>query len=261
MIQYATSGPRAYGDKPMPPHTRFAWEIFAVVEGRCGLWLENAQIYRERTLWLFPPTCAHGWIAEPHTTCHICVVHLPTVPDLLRLVAEERGYIEITLTADGHQRIQDLVAYASAISVTDPLAGLRCDALLANLGLFIAESLPPKIQRRYTPSPAPARLVDHAIAWMAGNLVRQPGVAEVAAAVGCSVAHLRRTFMNVRGEPPHAVLSAIRLRRAEELMRDRSLTLDQVARLSGFLNGMSLSRSFHRATGQPPSRASGRRHR
>lgn len=259
MIRYAASGSRAYGDQPMPPHTRYSWEIQAVVEGRCALWLERERVWRERTLWLFPPDCLHGWIAERGTTCRICVVHVPTVPDLLRLAVAERGHLEVSLDDEGIRRVEQLVASATAIAASDPLAGLRCDALLADLGLFIAEHLPAKVQRRFTPPAPPARLVDDAIAWMAGNLARQPGVAAVAAAVGCSTPHLRRMFLRVRGEPPHAVLAALRLQRAEELMRDRDLTLAEVARLSGFLNGMSLSRSFRSARGQPPSRASGRR--
>lgn len=259
MIRYASSGIRTYGDQPMPPHTRYSWEIQAVVDGRCALWLERERMWRERTLWLFPPDFLHGWIAERGSECRICVVHIPTVPDLLRLAVADRGYLEVPLDDDGVQRVERFAASAAAISPADPLAGLRSEALLADLGLFIAEHLPAKIQRRFTPPAPPARLVDDAIAWMAGNLARQPGVADVAAAVGCSVAHLRRLFLRVRGEPPHAVLAALRLRRAEELMRDRSLTLAEVARLSGFLNGMSLSRSFRNARGQPPSRASGRR--
>lgn len=259
MIRYADRGERDYGNHPWPPHTRHSWEFFAIVDGRCALWLPSQQLWRTATLWLFAPDCQHGWTAKPDQTCRICVVHVPTVPDLLRLLAAKTGYLEIALTADDIVQVDALTAQAQQIAIGDPLAGVRGDAITANLSLFMAERLAPTIPLRLTPSRTPERHVDDAIAWLSRHLAQRPTIAEAAAIVGCSPTHLRRLFLQVRQQTPLAVLSELRLRRVEELLGDRTQTLEAIAQQAGFADGSTLSRAYRQARGQPPTRLAGRR--
>lgn len=259
MIRYASAGPRSYGERPWPPHTRHSWEFQAVVEGRCALWLPERRIVRERTLWLSAPDCNHGWIAAPGSTCRVCVLQFPDVPDLLRVLVGPRGWVEVALDDAALARVEALAAQAVALKPADPLSGIHGDAILAALSLLVAERLPPALVRRFEPPADPVRLVADALAWYAANLQARPGVAEVARAMQVSPSHLRRLFQQVRRESPHAALAQISLRRAEELMRDRSLTLAEVARMSGFATGSALSHAYREARGIPPGRSSGRR--
>ncbi len=259
MIRYASIGPRSYGERPWHPHTRYSWEFQAVLDGVCAFWLPARKIRRERTLWLSAPGCVHGWTAEPGSECRICVFQFPDVPDLLRVLVGERGHVEVPLDAAAVRRLEELAARACAIVPADPLSGIRSDAVLADLSLLVAERLPADMASRFVPPADPARLVGDAMAWYAGNLTAGPGVAEVARAMGVSPAHLRRLFMRVRGASPQAAFAEVRLRRAEDLMRDRSLTLDEVAKRSGYASGTGLSHAYHAARGIPPGRVSGRR--
>lgn len=259
MLRYAAIGQRSYGEQPWHPHTRHSWEFQAVLDGRCAFWLPGRRIWRERTLWLSAPDCCHGWCAEAGSAARICVFHVPEVPDLLRRQAGRSGFIEVALDAAAIGRLEALAAEALAIAAGDALAGIRADRILADLALLVAERLPPATLRPLALPADPARLVADAQAWYAAHLDRRPGVAEVAAAIGISVAHLRRLFQRVRRTTPQAALGEIRLRRADELMRDRSLTLGDVAALSGFASRTSLAHAYHAARGLPPGRASGRR--
>ncbi|MBN8525665.1 MAG: helix-turn-helix transcriptional regulator [Planctomycetes bacterium] len=259
MLRYASVGERSYGEKPWHPHTRYSWEFQAVLEGECALWLPARKERRSRTLWLAAPECVHGWAAEAGTTCRVCVFHFPDVPDLLRVLVGERGHAEVALDEAAGDRLEVLAQRAVALLPSDPLSGIRSDAILAELSLLVAERLPVEQVRRFTAPSDPARLVADAMAWYAGNLAARPGVAEMAQAMRVSTAHLRRLFVSVRGAPPLAAMGEIRLRRAEDLMRDRTLTLDEVARRSGYADASSLSHAYHAARGVPPGRVAGRR--
>lgn len=259
MIRYASHGERAYGDRSMAPHTRLGWEFQAVVSGRLALWLPGQQIWRTATLWLFPPECSHGWTAVPGTTCRICVIQIPTVPDLLRLLVAEHGYLEIPLTPEDIATVVQLTDEAAAIPFGDPLGGVRGDVIAARFSLLLAERLAEHLPKRLTPRTTPEKQVEDAIVWLSQHLPERPTITEAAAVVGCSPAHLRRLFTQVRRQSPNEVLSELRLRRVEELLGDRTLTLEQIAQLTGFADGSTLSRAYRAARGQPPTRLSGRR--
>jgi AraC-like DNA-binding protein len=259
MIRYAAQGERSYGEHPWAPHTRHSWEFQAVVAGRCALWLPGRQLWRTATLWLFPPECSHGWTAAPGSTCRVCVVQVAVVPDLLRLLAAEHSYLEIPLSPADITLIEELTAEAVAIPAGDPLAGIRGDVVTARLSLLVAERLAKDLPQRLKPGGTPERVVADAIAWLSLHLPERPTIAEAAAVVGCSPAHLRRLFTQVRRQSPNEVLSELRLRRVEELLGDRSLTLEQIAQQTGFSDGSTLSRAYRAARGQPPTRLSGRR--
>jgi AraC family transcriptional regulator len=259
VLRYVSAGSRRYGEQPWHPHTRHSWEFQAVVEGRCAFWLPARRIVRERTLWLSAPECCHGWTAAPDSTCRICVLQFSDVPDLLRVLAGRQGFLEVPLDTPAIARLEVLAAQAAAIGRNDPLAGIRSDLILAELSLLVAGRLPAAQLGRFVAPADPERQVGDALAWFAANLASRPGVAEVARAMRISPAHLRRLFLRVRGTSPQAALAELRLRRADELMRDRALTLAEVARQSGFASGTALSHAYHAARGIPPGRSSGRR--
>jgi AraC-like DNA-binding protein len=259
MLRYAILGPRTYGEQPMEPHTRSSWEFQAVLDGRLGLWLPGRTVWRERTLWLFPPACSHGWRGRAGAACRVAVLHVAAVGDLLQVLAREDGYLEVALDDPARQRVEQLAAAAAGLEPGAPLSGVRGDAIAAELALLLAERLPAARLERYRPTPGAAQQVAAAVAWYAANLDLQPGVAAVAQALGVSEPHLRRLFQRVRGCSPRTVFAQMRIQRAEQRIGDRSLTLDEVARSAGFADATTLSRSFRRARGLPPGRAAGRR--
>jgi AraC-like DNA-binding protein len=79
----------------------------------------------------------------------------------------------------------------------------------------------------------------------------------VAGMVGMSPSHLSRMFKRRSGKSIHRTLIDIRLRRARELLTDDSLSIKEVATLTGWSNQLYFSSVFRRNVGVAPSRARG----
>ena len=99
---------------------------------------------------------------------------------------------------------------------------------------------------------AAERLVRRAEALLAERLAAPVTIADIAREVGVSPSSLRAYFARLRDRSPLETLQALRLRRALALIQDSSLTLEAVARLSGYHSSSHLSRHIKRATNQRP---------
>ena len=88
-------------------------------------------------------------------------------------------------------------------------------------------------------------------------------LSDAAAACGCSDAHFRRVFRRVFGQTPQEYLTALRIRRAKELLGSGELTVTQAAAASGYGDVYYFCRVFKRQTGRTPGSvaAAGRRER
>jgi AraC-like DNA-binding protein len=80
-------------------------------------------------------------------------------------------------------------------------------------------------------------------------------VGEVARMVGLSTSHLARLFKRRTGRSLHQTLIAIRLRRAQELLRDPELSIKEVAALTGWSNQLYFSSAFRACHGVAPTQA------
>ena len=76
-------------------------------------------------------------------------------------------------------------------------------------------------------------------------------VADLAAAAGVSEGHFIRQFHRHVGVPPYAYLTARRVVRAAQLLRD-GVAPSEVAHLTGFADQPHFTRRFRRAFGMPP---------
>lgn len=75
----------------------------------------------------------------------------------------------------------------------------------------------------------------------------------------CSQIHLSpyyfvRMFKEKTGKTPHEFLLGIRIDKAEQMLRKGDYSMEEVARLSGFVNTAHFSNYFKRVKGMPPSR-------
>jgi len=76
----------------------------------------------------------------------------------------------------------------------------------------------------------------------------------VAGEVGCSPAHLVRVFREAGGTTFKTLLTRLRLERACWLLQDHSLSIKEIAQLTGWSNQLYFSTVFHQHNGVPPSR-------
>lgn len=77
-------------------------------------------------------------------------------------------------------------------------------------------------------------------------------VEEAARVAGVSGTGLVRMFHKHLGVSPGRFLLTLRLKKARQLLSETSLTLDDIARQTGYGSGMALSLAFKRETGQLP---------
>jgi AraC-like DNA-binding protein len=96
------------------------------------------------------------------------------------------------------------------------------------------------------------RMVRSAEACMAQRFNGRCTIAGVARSVGVAPSVLRAHFVRLRGQRPIDYLHGLRLQHATGLLRDSSLTLEAVAKYSGFHSASHLSRHVKRATGKSP---------
>ncbi|WP_199262747.1 helix-turn-helix domain-containing protein [Paracoccus binzhouensis] len=85
------------------------------------------------------------------------------------------------------------------------------------------------------------------------NLGRYVSVAEMARAAGLSESRFSHCFKQSQGETPQRWQSRLRLRAAQDMMRDPARALADIAYATGFADQAHLSRVFRAANGMPPS--------
>jgi len=79
-----------------------------------------------------------------------------------------------------------------------------------------------------------------------------PSIRALAGELGMGYSSLREQFSKRRGYSPKTFLKTVRVRRALELIGSSSLTLEEVASVSGFDSASHLWRDIKQATGQTP---------
>jgi AraC-like DNA-binding protein len=88
--------------------------------------------------------------------------------------------------------------------------------------------------------------------WLRDRHRFRPGIEELAAAAGCSMAALRQSCRDCTGGSIRAALAHLRLTEAQALLAGGDLTVGAVARRLGYRRTQELSRAYARRFGVPP---------
>lgn len=108
----------------------------------------------------------------------------------------------------------------------------------------------------------PVAILRRAKAFLHDEMNRNPGVAELSAAVGMNHHHFSRMFKRSTGLAPYQYQSNIRLERAKQLLAEGRSPIIDVAYETGYSNPSQFSTFFRKRTGVSPSdfrrRAGGR---
>jgi AraC-like DNA-binding protein len=89
---------------------------------------------------------------------------------------------------------------------------------------------------------------------MSQLMVERGTVEKVAKACALSRSHFSRAFKNSTGLSPHDWLRREKLSKAEQLLKDRRLTINQIALECGFADQSYFTRLFRRVKGVSPRR-------
>jgi len=173
-----------------------------------------------------------------------------------------RGHKALTLTAAAGLRPEQRVYEASdAQEAWLMLKNMRTDARTLRLNKLAALGSLLRFLSLIAPSNdpnAPVSLArqycDRAIWFLEGRYDRDVSIQETADFAGLSRSHLYRVMMEECGMSPKEMLLRIRMRHAEKILTDTSLTLDEVATRVGLRTGAQLGVCFRNIYGVPPGK-------
>jgi AraC family transcriptional regulator len=97
------------------------------------------------------------------------------------------------------------------------------------------------------------RRIARAIALIAADPARNPGLEELAAAAAFSPFHFHRVYREITGETPAETLARERLSRAAALLVRDALPVAVVAKRCGYGSAAAFTRAFRAAYGTPPA--------
>jgi AraC family transcriptional regulator len=142
-----------------------------------------------------------------------------------------------------------IAAMMQDVETRYPAGPLTGDALLVAL----LRHLNGREQASRPPRPgALGRRLDAVRDYIEANLAKPLRLTDVAALAGVGVRRFGAIFAAETGWSPHRYVLFRRVERAKELMRDRTLSLAQIARAVGFSDPAQFSRVFRQYTGEAP---------
>lgn len=143
-----------------------------------------------------------------------------------------------------------LLALLEEARIPSPVNTLAADhAVAALLQYLFAHGMAEQPVRGVSlPSPKLRRVLDFA----AAHLDKPLSLQALSQLVGMDVYRFVRAFKQTTGTSPHRYLLQLRVARAKELLRERSLSIAQIALLTGFATQSHFSVTFRRIAGMTP---------
>ncbi len=251
-----TEGP-AYKEKPanyvLSGHRHPSFEIFYIDRG-------TVQVLQERTgclgqtgqLFLLFPDQKHVFWAANRIAPNIVNIHFLLPPRQRGYAGLERfRFGPVPTTAYMRDRIgRMLTAWRQDTARSRSLAAVH----LAELLLMLADSpdTPAVRPNRRITENSQAHLAELTRRFIAAHLAEPLTVAEIATALSMGESTLRHAFKQATGSTITCFLSAQRIQRAKELLRESSLNITQIAPQAGYRTIYAFSRAFRRCTGMSP---------
>ncbi|WP_026404685.1 helix-turn-helix transcriptional regulator [Actinomadura rifamycini] len=240
------------GHRHYAPHVHDEYAIGVTVDGVETMRYRGENVYSGAgTLVVIEPGEAHtGGPARPEGFAYLA---LYPAAELLRAVAPgaaephfREPIIDDPAVADALRR-----AHRALRAGDDPLEAET--RLLEMFGALVRRHAIPRTggPAAGRPGPGAARIARSVAERLAGELIRPPPLAEVAADLGLSRYQALRAFRDVMGMPPYAWLAQHRVSRARALLDAGHRPADAAA-LVGFADQAHLTRWFRRVLGVTP---------
>ena len=131
-----------------------------------------------------------------------------------------------------------------------PAGPLVVDALVTALVAGLAASTPPPVAHTRLARARVQRVLD----LIEAEMHRPLGLDELAAQADIGVRRFCAAFRDAIGTSPHQYLLERRVERAKRLLRERALSLAEIAAAVGFSDQSQLTRNFSRIAGLSPGR-------
>lgn len=253
MLYYAGTGGRDYFRRPVPCRQRAHWEFQAVLSGKIAMTgPAGSASLRSAHLWISAPGHAHGWAGSSARPAQVLVFHFLTIPEILARRIPECGCIELALSKKQVARLRELSCFDWWRMSPEIL--LRSEHVLMELSLLALDFLEVAEADASHDEGIPALRVRQALDWFAARMASNPGLGEVAHAVGCSASQLRKHFYAIMRRAPKAVFDQLRFQRALQLLAAPEAKLSWIGETCGFGEPSVFSRAFKAKLGVSPAR-------
>ena len=252
MVRYLASGYRDFELHPVPVDERFNWEIYVVTEGQMApVFPDRPEMpLQSKYVWVIPPGLLYGW-RSGSTPPKRYVIHLTSVPSVLKQVADERGYFGRDINDVEIEHFDKIYARLEKHAMTfAPLSELKVERAAIDLALLLLSGV--KLASKVPLDRIDEQRIESVMVWYREHMSESPTIDAAASAINLSAGHLRRTFHRVRKCSPHDAFIALRLERAKELLSSTSQDLLQIARQCGFGGDSDFCRVFSKYYGISP---------
>lgn len=226
-------------------HRHSFYQLMFTERGALRMNVEGRRVAVGPASWaILPPGSAHVFWSDLPTSCLVADVAAPAMeldgaaPRLEPLLLRP---LDARLSALASLLRSELRAGGEAEPlVREALAGY------VRAAVHLAIAPPSAVQ-------APARsTAARARDFVEAHALEPISLAEIAAAVGTSVGHLQRSFKAAYGLSIVEQIQLLRVRRAQQLLREGELSVEAVAAAVGFSSASYFSRLFTRIVGASP---------
>lgn len=236
-----------------PPHFHETYVVCVDERGAHASWYRGAnRIVPERALTLVPPGEVHTGQRVPGQVWHYRAVY-PSI-ELMKQVALDAGVraSEVALSCGLSVDDPELTeAFLAAHRVCEAAPdSLRAESILTEVLVTLLRRHADGLRRRPEQS-TPAHLVEVIRDHLQAHLTGRVTLRDLARATGLTQYAVLRGFRRATGIPPHRYLTQLRVRRAQELLREGQSPV-MVAQLVGFADQSHLNRHFRRLVGVTP---------
>ena len=240
-------------------HKQSAIELVYCIEGSFDI-IINKKTYHMNAgdLAFIPPMTSHKIpksSPRPENRCVIIIAGAPLLEESFKLLAEKKFPTPVfNLNTPKHEKLRELLTetyhYKQIINEASPLIVKGniykifgyitenfafCDTLSSN---DIMNTIK----------------IENALDYMYSNYSEKITIEEVAKLCGYSKTNFCRIFKNVTGNTFHNILNEHRIKMAQFLLSDNSLSIEEIAHKTGFHDSKSFWRVFKQVAGTTPNR-------
>lgn len=253
------------GELSYPPHWHNAIELVYTLEGMGGVNVDGMDFLLEKGEILIIPAGAihdvHTWTGKSkrafiqfNLSMHYS---MRDICDLTPFLTQPK---KISPEADGgfHQAVErQIVEIISAHEKREFAYALFINARLYDILVILSRNLAVKKDLntggRGAKKTAGLEKINGAFKYIEENYQRDITLKETARTIGFSEYYFSRLFKEITEKNFHCYLNEFRIKKAEKLLMDNSLTVSQVAHEAGFNSFVTFNRIFKRVKGCSPT--------